>query len=421
MMLDRHAIDRSLGRLSGEAVEFLCEMINHPSTRGNEGPVNRLIHQRFMPLCDRAELMPIPEDLKENPGYSWPLPGLSYDGTCNVRCMLNGVDPGRGRSLILNAHSDVVPPSKNQLNPFTPDVKDGIVFGRGACDDKGQIAVLYLVLCALKDLAMVPRGAITIDIVVEEENGGNGTFYATLHPVKADGAVVMEPTEMMIYSAVRGAVWFELNCFGRPGHSGRASDVVSALKEGIKAMQVLERYHDELLAASRGNNPLFDRYENPMPVTFGVMSAGDWPATAPATATLKGVFGFLPNSSVTLVQRGMTDAIRNSEHEWLKKNFELKFNMLNNEGNEIPPDHPMVAQLSQAAADAGVSTDVSAMTAACDAWRYNNILGIPTVVMGAGSLKYAHANNEQIAIEEIVAMARTLVYFIDRWCGLYQT
>ena len=417
-MLDRQTIDRTLERFSGEAVEFLCEMIRHPSTRGNEGPVNRLIHQRLGTLCDQAQLMPIPEAFKDHPRYSWPIPALSYEGIHNVRCTVNGTGPDDARSVILNAHSDVVPPSKNQVNPFTPRVKDGIVFGRGACDDKGQIAVMYLALRALKDLGMVPQGNITIDIVVEEENGGNGTLYATLHPLKADAAIVMEPTEMAIFPSVRGAVWFELNCFGRPGHSGRASDVVSALKEAVKGIQVLEEYHDQLLAASRGKNPLFDQYENPMPVTFGIMSAGDWPATAPATATLKGVFGFLPNSTVKSVQQGMMDALRNSEHKWLSENSELRFNMLNNEGNETPVDHPLVQCLLQAASDAGVSSKVSAMTAACDAWRYNNVLGIPTVVMGAGSLKYAHANNEQIGVDEIVAMARTLLCFTDRWCGL---
>src|SRR5512143_3794943 len=98
-------------------------------------------------------------------------------------------------------------------------------------------------------------------------------------------------------------------------------------------MSCLEKYHDELLAASRGSNPLFDRYENPMPVTFGMMRSGDWPATAPATASVKGVFGFLPNTTVENVQRGMIDAIRNSPNPYLRENFELRFTMLNNEGN----------------------------------------------------------------------------------------
>ena len=61
--------------------------------------------------------------------------------------------------------------------------------------------------------------------------------------------------------------------------------------------------------------------------------------------------------------------------------------------------------------------EVSAMTAACDAWRYGTMLGIPTVVTGAGSLKYAHSNEEQISVGEIKQTAKVLFNFLERWCG----
>ena len=414
-------IEAVIETLAEESVRFLCDMIRIPSTRGNEGPVNRLVHSRMKELCSRADLMQIPESFKEDPLYSWPLDGLTYRNTQNLRLTLDGTFPAASRGLILNAHSDVVPPSKNQENAFLPVVRDGIVYGRGACDDKGQIAVVHLLLSALKKLSLRPRGTLTVDIVVEEENGGNGTLFMVRHPVAADGAIVLEASEHKIFAAVRGAVWFEVICRGKPGHSGRASDVVSALKEAVKAMGVLEGYHDRLLAASRGINPLFDAYENPMPVTFGMLHAGDWPATAPGSASIKGVFGFLPNTDIEAVQQGMVDAIRKSQHPFLRDNFEIHFNMLNNEGNELPISHPLVQELSHAATDTGVPVEISAMTAACDAWRYSTMLNIPTVVMGAGSLKYAHADEEQISIRDIKQTAAVLYRFIERWSGFSST
>jgi len=420
MPLEEKIVNEALSSLAAESREFLCDMIRIPSVRGNEGPVNRLVAERMRGLCTGAELMQIPESFKDDPLYSWPLPGLTYENTQNLRLSIAGAAPETSRSLIFNAHSDVVPPSKNQENAFQPTVRDGVVYGRGACDDKGQIAVLHLLLSTLQKLHLQPRGNVTIDIVVEEENGGNGTLFMTRHPVHADGAIVLEASERKIFAAVRGAVWFEVICRGKPGHSGRASDVVSALKEAVKAMGVLEEYHDKLLAASRGINPLFDAYANPMPVTFGMLHSGDWPATAPALASIKGVFGFLPNTNIKAVQQGMTDAIRNSPHEYLREHFEIQFNMLNNEGNELPVDHPLVQEMMSAARDTGAPMEVSAMTAACDAWRYA-LMGIPTMVMGAGSLKYAHSNEEQIAVEEIKETARTLLRFLERWCGFSTT
>jgi len=416
MPLDENTINEAIDSLAGDTTEFLCDLIRIPSTRGNEGPVNRLVAERMKDLCTDAELMQIPESFKDDPLYSWPLPGLTYENTQNLRLTLAGTLPETARSLILNAHADVVPPSKNQENAFVPSVRGGIVYGRGACDDKGQIAVIHLLLSTLKKLHLRPRGTVTADFVVEEENGGNGTLFMTRRPVHADGAIVLEASERKIFAAVRGAVWFEVICRGKPGHSGRASDVVSALKEAVKAMGVLEEYHDRLLAGSRGFNPLFDAYENPMPVTFGMLHAGDWPATAPGMATTKGVFGFLPNTNVKTVQEDMIAAIKDSPHQYLREHFEILFNMLNNEGNELPVDHPLVQELMTAARDSGAPMVVSAMTAACDAWRYS-LMNIPTVVMGAGSLKYAHSNEEQIAVAEIKETAKVFLRFLERWCG----
>lgn len=417
MSIDGTALDRALRAHLEDTVEFLCDLIRIPSLRGNEGPVNRVIHDRLHAFCSRAELMQIPDSFVEDPGYSWPIPGLAYENTQNLRLTILGSDPS-ARSLILNAHTDVVPPSSNQINPFVPEVRSGAVFGRGACDDKGQIAVIYILLRTLAGLGLRPRGTITCDIVIEEENGGNGTLFMTRHPVHADGAIVMEPSEGKVFAAVRGAVWFELLVTGRAGHSGRTGGVVSALKEAVKAMSVLEEYHDRLLAASHGKYPLFDVYENPMPITFGILRAGDWPATVPASASVKGVFGFLPNTNVRAVQEGMTAAIRNSHHEYLREHCTITFTMLNNEGNTLPADHPFVEEVAKAAAEAGFPGEISAMTASCDAWHYSRKLGIPTVVMGAGSLKYAHSNEEQIAVEDICRMAKTLIRFLEHWCGL---
>lgn len=159
-------IEAVIDTLADESVRFLCDMIRLPSTRGNEGPVNRLVHSRMKDLCSRADLMQIPESFKDDPLYSWPLEGLTYKETQNLRLTVDGTSPETSRSLILNAHSDVVPPSRNQVNAFVTVVRDGIVYGRGACDDKGQIAVVHLLLSALKQLHLRPRGTLTRKSVV---------------------------------------------------------------------------------------------------------------------------------------------------------------------------------------------------------------------------------------------------------------
>ena len=146
--------------------------------------------------------------------------------------------------------------------------------------------------------------------VVEEENGGNGTLAMVRRGIQADAAVVLECSEFTIFPAVRGAVWFELKTYGQAGHSGSKATTISALKKAIQAMEILEGYHDRLLATSRGIRH-FDIYEDPMPITFGQCESGSWPSMVPAEATVKGVFGFLTNKDRHQVQREMREAILN--------------------------------------------------------------------------------------------------------------
>jgi acetylornithine deacetylase len=307
----------------------------------------------------------------------------------------------------------VVPPSQGQERPFEPRVEDGVVRGRGACDAKGQAATLFTVLGAMRRLGMKPRGDVIAHLVVEEEVGGNGTLAMTRRGEKADACIVMEPTDLRIYSSVRGAVWFRVVCTGKPGHSGSAGGTVSALKMAIQVIGILENYHASLLAASRGI-PLFDQFPNPMPITFGRLHAGDWPATAPARAVVEGVLGLLPNKTRYQVMEEMRQAIVAGGDAWLREHFQLEF-MYRHDAHVLATDHPLVTGLQAACGEAGVAGEVSAMTASCDSWFYNNQLNIPSVVFGPGSLGFAHSNEEQIRLDDIATAAAVLLRFIEKW------
>jgi acetylornithine deacetylase len=272
-----------------------------------------------------------------------------------------------------------------------------------------------MALAAAKRLGLKLRGDVLAHLVVEEEAGGNGTLAMVRRGENADACVVMEPTDLHILSSVRGAVWFRVTFTGRPGHSGRAGETISALKMAVRGIEILEHYHARLLAASRGI-PLFDLFPNPMPVTFGKLAAGDWPATVPARAVVEGVMGLLPNKTRYQVMEEMRQALIESGDTWLREHFQLEF-LYRHDAHVLDPAHPLVASLKSACLEAGSPGEVGAMTASCDSWFYNNQLHIPTVVFGPGSLGFAHTNEEQIGLEEIADGAAILVRFLADWCG----
>jgi acetylornithine deacetylase len=420
-MFDRNKLRSVLAAARGDVQSLLCRLIAVPSTRGREGPALGIMREALASVCDSSSAVPIPDSIQDDQDYAFKLPNLSYADRPNVLAVRRGT--GGAPAIFLNTHLDVVPASVGQQRPFDPRVEGETVFGRGACDAKGQAATIYAVMRALKDLDLRLPGPVEAHLVLEEENGGDGTLAMIRHLEATRGrrcaaaTVVLEPSNLRILPSVRGAVWFQLRCFGRPGHSGTPGSSVSALKKAIVAMEVLEACHDRLLAASRGRNPLFDAFANPMPITFGVCEAGNWPAAAPAEATLKGVFGFLPPKSRHEVQKELVEALRSCDDAYLRDHFELTFPMLNSDGNELDPGHPLVTALQEALRAGGVEPCVSALTGSCDAWFYANQLEIPTVVFGPGDLGTAHGKDEQIKVSDILLAAEVLVGALERFSG----
>ncbi len=409
---------------------FLTELIRIPSASGQEQQAMQFLHEQFRQLDVGVEKREMSDAILKDPDYSTPVPDLKYNGRYNLRIVRQG--RGDGKSLLLNTHVDVVPPSEGMQDPWTGRSSQGVVFGRGACDAKGQIAALYLVCKTLDALGPKLKGNVIFHLVCEEENGGNGSLSMIRRGEKADGCIVLEPSDNRLYTSIRGAVWFRIVFTGKAGHSGQAGKTRSALLMARDAMGVLERYHAELLGRSRGI-ALFDPHPNPMPITFGKLNAGNWPAAAPSKAVLEGVLGLLPNKTKEQVADEMRQALTTADaaaqqsqagvggpqggpRRALAENLELSF-MYRHDSSVLDPGHELPQSILKAAKEAGTELTVSGMTASCDAWFYNNHLGIPTVVYGPGTLGVAHSKDEQIALDDIGRAAEVLARLILNYCG----
>jgi len=411
-MISQDAIQNQIAKLLPDTKRLLCDLIRFPSTPGNEHDAMLFLRNEFRRLGVETEEVGLSDAIVDDPDYSDPVPDLKYGGRFNLRIVRKG--SGGGKSLLLNAHTDVVPPSDGMTDPWKARDEGDTVFGRGACDDKGQIAAIHLALRCLDILGVGLRGSVITHLVVEEENGGNGSLAMTRRGEEADGCIVMESSDGHVYTSIRGAVWFRLVLSGKAGHSGQRGETRSALLMARSAMRILEQYHSKLLKASRGLE-LFDPYPDPMPITFGKLEAGNWPATAPSRAVLEGVLGFLPNKTKEEVCREMQEALAAGDDS-LAGHSELDF-MYRHDSSVLEPGHELPRTVLAAAKKAGEQLRIGAMTASCDAWFYNNQLGIPTVVYGPGSLKVAHSKDEQIAMSKIGKAGEVLVRTILDYCG----
>lgn len=159
---------------------------------------------------------------------------------------------GGGRSLMLNGHIDTVG-VEGMDNPFTAEIKDGRLYGRGAYDMKGSVAACLAALKALVDAGAKPGGDVLLAAVADEEYASLGTADI-IRRYQVDGAIVTEPTQMNVCRAHKGFVWLEVETLGRAAHGSRFDEGIDANMRMGRFLAQLDRLEQHL--RQRDGHPL---------------------------------------------------------------------------------------------------------------------------------------------------------------------
>lgn len=385
---------------------FLTGLLAIKSVSGQEQEAGEYLAEKLGSLGARCEKTPISNDIRSHPDYSDPIKGLDYSERFNLILAKEG---GAGKTITFNSHFDVVPPSPGQSHAYEPRLEGGILKGRGACDAKGQIALMALLMKAACELPPLHNNLVC-HMVVEEEFGGNGTLaqLSQHEGFHADALINLEPTDMRMMTSVRGAIWFDMCFSGVAGHAGSAGNTTSALYKAIAATELLRAYHGDLYARSKDYG-LFRTVPNPMPLTIGQFNAGVWPSMVPGEARIRGVLGFLPNTTKQDVMDDIRNMLELPKNRWISDGMQMTFDYRHN-GVELPPNHWLAQNLSNILEECGLDGAPYAMTVSTDAIFYNE-RHIPSVIFGPGSISDAHSADEQIKVDDILLAARILYMF----------
>lgn len=393
-------------------IDFLSKIVRIPSMSGQEQEALELLYEELTHIGINVTKIPIDQNIVNDPDYSNPIGRIDYSDRYNIKVQYPFTYQSNVPTIVFNTHIDTVPPSTNQINAFTPVYdKDGFLSGRGSVDAKGQIAVLVLLLKALKEFKL-SRINIVGHIVVEEEIGGNGTLsiLKSEKKIKPDILINLEPTSLRIKSSVRGAIWFEITFYGKPSHSGSSQPTQNAIKKAIAGIKLLTEYHTKLKRNSE-NYGLFSSYENPMPLTIGCFNAGSYPSMVADKAVVSGVMGFLPNTDKFTVMKDIRDLFEREENLWISEGMQLTFTY-RHDGFETSPDNPYLRKLIETCRIFGLNSELDAMTASSDAIFYSE-LGIPSVIFGPGCISLAHSDNERINIDDILLAVEVIFKTIE--------
>ncbi|MFQ6077442.1 MAG: M20 family metallopeptidase [Candidatus Bathyarchaeia archaeon] len=373
-----------------EVVEILRALIRRPSQNppGNERVVAEYIYETMKGWGFEPRYVCEPE-----PGR--PSVGVVYRGA-----------EGRPR-LVLNGHIDVVPEGDLDgwgVPPFEGVVREGRVYGRGACDMKGGIAAAMIAAKAVKESGVKLRGDLVLHFAMGEETGEAGTRSLLEEGFDGDWGIVLEPTDLRVMTAEKGLAWYHFNVRGKPTHGSRPHQGINAIYKAGKLISAIQEYHDEI---GRRTHPLCGK--DICSVTM--IRAGTKENIIPESCWLAIDRRIIPGETVEQVDAEIGAIVRRLKEE--DPDFKCEFErVMLYESAEVPVDHEIAEVVRKNVKEVtGVTPAPAGTLGSTDQRNFINDAGIPAISWGPGWGK-SHELDEYVKISQVVDCAKILVLTI---------
>lgn len=396
----------------------VADLVAIPSVSGEETPAQERVAAEMADFgleVDRWEL-DLPA-LRGHPAYAVDVErneGLGVVGT---------MGRGEGRTLILNGHIDVVPagePGRWTCPPWRATRKGGRLYGRGTADTKGGLSCALFAAKAIREAGVGLEGALQVQSVIGEEDGGVGTLATIVRGHRGDGAVVLEPTRLAVAPAQAGALGFRIAVEGRAAHGAFREEGVDPVEKFLPLHRAIRRFEG---ARNREvGDPLFADDALPFAIAIGTVRAGIWPSTVAERLVCEGRFGVAPGEDPVAARRAFEEALGDAAEAdpWLRDHPPaVEWRGAQFEAARTPADDPVVEAVRGAyEAVAGGPAELRGMRYGADMRLLVNEAGIPSVLFGPGDVREAHRPDESVPIEELLTATRTLALAALRFCGV---
>ena len=286
--------------------------------------------------------------------------------------------PGKNskRSLLLDAHTDVVAVDGMIIPPFTPTIRDGKLYGRGASDTKGPMAAMLMGLRRVLDEDGQPPVTVWFAGTCNEELGATGAAALMASGFRADMAVVAEPTGFKIVYAHKGALRAAIETAGVAAHSSMPHLGVNAIYKMLPVIARLEKMTFQNTHPKLGAPTL----------SVGTITGGSQVNIVPASCRIEVDRRLLPGETREEIVRQL---VGNDDVTCTVTEFYLPF--------EEALDSPVVRLVAEVSRCVLGHTEFSTPPYATNAGAYK-AAGIPSVIFGPGNLAQAHTKDEFIEL-----------------------
>jgi acetylornithine deacetylase/succinyl-diaminopimelate desuccinylase len=411
----------------GEVVRLAQDLIaieSHSGAPGREAAIGHFLVDWFRSRGIEAELAPAVGDRANV---------IAWHGHPSLDTR------AAGRTLLLNGHIDTVPAGA-MANAFTPRIEDGVLWGRGACDMKAAVAAMCGVLAAVARSASAAElrhgtaasrsagfqlgpggpsadglgrscapllGSLVFVGTVDEETGSLGVKRLVESGLKADYAVVGEPTSLRAAIAHKGACFIRIVLTGRGAHGSCPEKGVSAVSYGARIVTALE---DELRPRlAKRTYPLLGAST----ISVGRLCGGTEPNIVAERCEIDVDRRTLPGEGDSVardsVARDTVGEVRDVVAAICDGVEGLTYEVYETERTSTVPhvalgtasDSALALAAAAACKEAGLPADPAGVTYWTDG-AHLAANGIETLILGPGDIADAHGPNDHVVVADLV-------------------
>jgi succinyl-diaminopimelate desuccinylase len=365
------------GRLVGDAATLI--RIRSANPPGRERPVAEWLAGRLERIADRVSVETVADERAN---------------------MVATFDFGPGPTFLLCTHSDVVPVQDD--GQWDPLVRGGRLFGRGACDAKGSMAAMIEACERLTVRREELAGTLLLACVADEESDAQGVRALVSQGLKADAAIVGEPTDNLAVLSSRGSVRLGVRFQGLAAHASSPSQGVNAIYAAARFILAIESLDMELNARrSMGS------------CSATIVAGGSKLNVVPETCTVQVDRRLGPGETSAAAVCAIESNVARVAADMPGISYELS------------PAGPWVEPFELAADSAYAILLLSALDqlspgpifrAVSDAPHLIDA-GIPTAILGPGSLDTAHSSSESVRIRELEVAADLYERIVRAYLG----
>lgn len=300
---------------------------------------------------------------------------------------------GSAETLMVASHLDTVPVDNMVIDPFDPVIRDGRLMGRGSCDTKAGMAALMAALGRVLDRGTLARHLVIVGEADEESSGSLGVWDVLAHlgGSRVDFAIATEPTELRLVNAHKGIALARVEAHGRACHSSeprRGQNAIVALAHAIGYLEELGvelegRVHEGLGCGT---------------LSIGVIGGGHAPNVVPDRAWLLMDRRTLPGETSEVLRAEIEQALARAGH-----GVKLADLRMGKDPLYTAATHAAAVACHRALERSGCNPDPRSVAFATDAGLFARE-GIPSLVLGPGSITQAHTDAEYVELDQLERM-----------------